>query len=263
MTMGTVVAAMMPDADTEFTRFVAYVSSFVLTIAYCMAVRRIWNLSVPTFNRQNRVINPRLIVSGVVVMIAVSILLSPIIDSMPAEYIDTVNSYIQGGFWPMLTTVVAAPLLEEYLFRGIIQKTITTQLGPLMGIIIGSLIFGIIHIVPQQVVYATCMGLILGSIYYLTGSLLSAITIHFVNNGLTALLYMIFGQTTGLEKEFLGDGTLWSMVYIVAVLIVSIATLYVVLEIRKREARTTPKQLPKEPSKESSKEPKQANSSEN
>ena len=52
--------------------------------------------------------------------------------------------------------------------------------------------FGIIHWNPVQVVYATLFGLVLGWIYYRTGSLLSVIVGHVLNNSLAVMTTIAF-----------------------------------------------------------------------
>lgn len=206
-------------SDPALSGFLVYVFGFLLAITYGVVLTAHWDFKVPSFRPEKWKPNPRLIVGGMILMIATSIVLNPLMDALPQDYLDRLDSYMEGGFWPMMTAVVAAPILEEFLFRGIIQKNLERRLGPLGGIVVGALIFGLIHLIPQQVVYATVLGMILGSIYYLTGSLTSVIAVHFVNNGLTALLYMFFGSSTNVEKELLGDGLLWWSIYGVSILL--------------------------------------------
>lgn len=226
--------------DPAFWGFATYVGSFLVTIGYAVALRRGWGLEVPLFRPEKWKINPRLVMGGVILMLATGIVLNPLLERLPNTYIEMLDDYMQGGFWPMLTAVVAAPILEEFLFRGIIQKNLVRRLGPIRGIILGSLIFGGIHLIPQQVVYASCLGLILGTVYYLTGSLNSAIAVHFVNNGLTSLLYMVFGTSDGLERKVLGDGTLWNWAYAISVLLLLAGIGYAVGRIRRQNRTAAP-----------------------
>ena len=86
-----------------------------------------------------------------------------------------------------------APLLEEVFFRGAIQGVLMRFFGrPWPAIIVAALVFGIIHWNPVQVVYATLFGLVLGWIYYRTGSLLSVIVGHVLNNSLAVMTTVAF-----------------------------------------------------------------------
>lgn len=91
-------------------------------------------------------------------------------------------------FVGVLGVALLAPLLEEVLFRGAIQGALMRFFGrPWPAIILSALLFGIIHMNPVQVVYAALLGIVLGWIYYRTGSLLSVIVGHILNNSLAVV----------------------------------------------------------------------------
>lgn len=94
----------------------------------------------------------------------------------------------------ILLTVILAPILEEVLFRGIIQKSIIKKgVNPRLSILISSLIFGAFHIYPWQFVGAFMLGLILGLVYEKTQSLWLSILLHAFNNLIAALLMINYG----------------------------------------------------------------------
>lgn len=73
----------------------------------------------------------------------------------------------------------AAGIAEELLFRGALQ--------PLLGLVATSLIFGAVHFVPRRSlvswsVWAALMGLLLGGLYEVTGSLVGCIVAHVLIN---------------------------------------------------------------------------------
>ena len=87
------------------------------------------------------------------------------------------------------------PLLEEVLFRGAIQGLLMRYFGrPWLAIILSALVFGIFHMNPVQIVYATLLGIVLGWIYYRTGSLLSVIVGHVLNNSLAVVTTLAFSS---------------------------------------------------------------------
>lgn len=70
---------------------------------------------------------------------------------------------------------------EELLFRGLLQ--------PWMGLVPQALLFGLVHQMPGPsrwiwVSWALCVGLVLGGLFELTGSLLGPIAAHALVNGL-------------------------------------------------------------------------------
>lgn len=93
----------------------------------------------------------------------------------------------------VFTLAFLAPLLEEVFFRGAIQGLLMRFFGrPWPAIIVAALVFGVFHMNPVQVVYATLLGMVLGWIYYRTGSLMSVIVGHVLNNSLAVLTTVAF-----------------------------------------------------------------------
>lgn len=90
-----------------------------------------------------------------------------------------------------LTISVFAPILEEVMFRGAIQGYIMRKTGkPWLSILLASLVFGIFHMNPVQIAYASMLGVVLGWIYYRTGSLLSVIVGHVLNNSMATIVML-------------------------------------------------------------------------
>lgn len=101
-----------------------------------------------------------------------------------------------------LLVSIVAPIIEEVLFRGIIQKgLINTGVKPVNAIVIASLIFGFIHFNPWQFFGAFLLGMVLGYVYYKTESLLLPILLHAFNNTLAAVL-LKFYDTESFEDLF-------------------------------------------------------------
>lgn len=97
------------------------------------------------------------------------------------------------------------PLLEEVLFRGAIQGLLMRFFGrPWPAIVVAALVFGVFHMNPVQIVYATLLGIVLGWIYYRTGSLLSVIVGHVLNNSLAVVTTLLYSSA---EEEAVADSS--------------------------------------------------------
>ncbi len=106
----------------------------------------------------------------------------------------------------IISIVVMAPLVEELLFRGAIQGYLMRKWNmPYLGIVISSLIFGVVHGNPAQIPFAFVVGMSLGWMYYLTGSLIPGILMHFINNGSCVLLYALSGDPDATMISSLGE----------------------------------------------------------
>ena len=94
----------------------------------------------------------------------------------------------------VITISLLAPLLEEVLFRGAIQGYLMRRYKPWVAIFVAALVFGVFHWNPVQVLYATLLGAVFGWIYYRTGSLLSVIVGHVLNNTIATVAMLLFGN---------------------------------------------------------------------
>ncbi len=88
----------------------------------------------------------------------------------------------------ILCVGIVGPIAEEILFRGLILGSLSRTCNKWLAIIASSLVFGLVHGHPIGIIYATCLGLLLGWIYCKTGSLLSVILFHIVYNLLSVLM---------------------------------------------------------------------------
>ena len=106
----------------------------------------------------------------------------------------------------IISIVVMAPLVEELLFRGAIQGHLMRKWKmPYLGIVVSSLIFGVVHGNPAQIPFAFVVGMALGWMYYLTGSLIPGMLMHFINNGSSVLLYALSGDPDATMISSLGE----------------------------------------------------------
>lgn len=81
----------------------------------------------------------------------------------------------------VLVTVVAAPLVEELLFRGLVVESMRSR-GPKPAIVTGAILFSVWHLNPSLFWYYLAMGSLLGRLYWRRG-LKSSIAAHASFNG--------------------------------------------------------------------------------
>ncbi|NLY20342.1 MAG: CPBP family intramembrane metalloprotease [Tissierellia bacterium] len=86
-----------------------------------------------------------------------------------------------------------APITEELLLRGYLLVGLSNSYGILIGLIVSTLIFAIIHFNIVQMISATISGLALGLLYIYTGNILACVIAHSFYN------YLSY---KGLEKEY-------------------------------------------------------------
>ena len=94
-----------------------------------------------------------------------------------------------GPFWAsFLVVAIFAPIFEEWMCRGMVLRGLLTKMKPVWAIVISALFFAVIHANPWQALNAFLIGLMMGYVYYKTGSLILTMIIHFVNNGTAVVL---------------------------------------------------------------------------
>lgn len=93
-----------------------------------------------------------------------------------------------GGVSALLALVLVAPVTEELLFRGWLLQALKDRYGTGPALIWSSALFGMVHVEPGAVVYATLGGLVLGAVALRTKSTLASIAMHAGVNALPLLL---------------------------------------------------------------------------
>jgi sodium transport system permease protein len=87
--------------------------------------------------------------------------------------------------WLVFLGLAVAPgICEELAFRGFILSGFLRSARPAVAIVLSSIAFGVAHMVPQQVLNATLVGLVLGLLALRSGSLLPGILFHVTYNSL-------------------------------------------------------------------------------
>ena len=93
----------------------------------------------------------------------------------------------ESYLWVFLSVVLLGPLVEEFMFRGVIFHYLEKIKAGWFPILVSGILFGLWHQEPVQVVYTAIMGVVLGILYAYTRDLKAPIAIHILNNFLSAL----------------------------------------------------------------------------
>ena len=221
-----------------FGSFLGYVIQFSLVIIFGLFQRKIRS---PKGTRLLKFGLAKLdfviILWGTIMVLATGVVIEPLLNLFPETYLDRLGNIMAAGGWMMFTSIVIAPIMEEILFRGILQDALMRKYGVFVGILIASAVFGIVHIIPQQVVNAFMIGIVLGYIYYRTGALLPVILIHCINNAISYFTWMLNGETLLSTREQMGNDTLYFTVYGIACVLFVIGFVSIAIRISKEEKR--------------------------
>lgn len=134
------------------------------------------------------------IFSGVAIvtaMAAVNMLAFPVIvDNTEMFLLDFSQPY--KVVLAFIGTAIVPAFAEELLFRGLIISNLKPY-GAGTAVIVSSVLFGLMHQNPVQLLYATAAGLVFGYVYIKTESIWCCVAVHFVNN-FVSVLQMYFSS---------------------------------------------------------------------
>jgi hypothetical protein len=146
----------------------------------------------------------RVPVGTVAILCAMTVFLgmamSPLLALLPRPewYEQAMSELARPNVFSFVCIVIAAPLLEELLFRGIILDGLLKNYGPAKAIIASAVMFGVFHLNPWQGVVGLVLGLFLGWVYWKTQSVMPCIFIHATYNlvGYLLMAYVAPDVTT-------------------------------------------------------------------
>jgi len=124
---------------------------------------------------------------------------------------------------------------EEMFFRGVIQKKLKNILrNPHIAILITSFIFSAIHMQFFGFLPRFFLGIILGYLFYYSGSLWMPIIAHFINNALAVLLmYLPFSEKINTDISQLENAEI-SMIQATIFLIIVLFFIYLYKQINSK-----------------------------
>jgi sodium transport system permease protein len=87
----------------------------------------------------------------------------------------------------ILAFAIAPAICEELAFRGFILSGFLSTKRVRLAIILSSIMFGVMHMIPQQVFNASLLGMVLGLLATCSGSLIPGVIYHLINNGMAVV----------------------------------------------------------------------------
>lgn len=127
------------------------------------------------------------------------------------------------GWVGVVPVVLFIPILEELVFRKICIVALLTEVKPIWAIILSSVLFGLLHVQPVQILGASILGVVFGCVFYLTRRTLPSIILHVANNG-----FYVYNLKYGTGKDDLfmtHDMLFWSAFLAVSSLLIVVSIL--------------------------------------
>ncbi|MEZ4336485.1 MAG: CPBP family intramembrane glutamic endopeptidase [Sandaracinaceae bacterium] len=95
---------------------------------------------------------------------------------------------VRDAFVIPLAFVAIPALAEELFFRGLLLPGLAKQIDPKLAIVVTAVLFGLVHLSPIAILYASLAGVVLGWVRLSTGSVVPAIALHGAFNAMPILL---------------------------------------------------------------------------
>jgi len=108
----------------------------------------------------------------------------PELPEAMAEPIQRLMSANIPWYWLLAAMALAPAVCEELAFRGFILSGLKHTGRTWLAIVLSSVAFGLMHMIPQQVFNATLLGLVLGMIAVRSNSLWPCMLFHLIYNAL-------------------------------------------------------------------------------
>lgn len=152
---------------------------YLVTHRFPAGFRRQLLIRRPQVLRTAQVLIATLLVAVIVDYIYV---LSAKFTAAPAEYVEGLKELKPSGGPAIVLTYfglcVFVPLAEEIVFRGLVQRVFTRNMGGVLAMVLAGAFFGVIHLTPQMLLSMIAFGIFLGYLFYATSNLTYPILAH-------------------------------------------------------------------------------------
>ncbi len=163
----------------------------VCIIGYCLVSKVPLHRTIP---------HKKLSISAILLIMVFTWLTSPLITVVnllsqflvPNTAAATLDIVKELPFWVLVLIMVFMPVfIEEIGFRGILLQNYRES-GVWRGIFLSALLFGLMHMNLNQMLYASVLGILMALLMEATNSIFSAMLMHFLING--SNVFMVYQQ---------------------------------------------------------------------
>lgn len=109
-------------------------------------------------------------------------------ESVMSGYAESSSVLDNQSILTMIGTAIAAPIIEEIIFRGLIFDRLKKGMPVVLAAIISATVFGLAHGQIVWICYAGILGLIFAYVYHKTGSIKATIALHMAYNSNSVIL---------------------------------------------------------------------------
>ena len=119
---------------------------------------------------------------------AVTLIMSFLPEAWLLGYAQASAGLTGGGVLSAISIALVSPVVEEVIFRGLVQSRLARAMPGWPAVLIASALFALGHGHPVWMGYAFCIGLFLGIMAWRTGSILPGLITHVIFNAIGQIL---------------------------------------------------------------------------
>lgn len=212
--------ASMLSSLLHFSGDVGFMLSYVLSMGLVYVVATLYERAeyqtVRPVMRSAKGFDPMAILTGVVLLMAISITLWPLRGNLPGD-----QRVYGDGVYTLITIVLISPIMEEVIFRGRLYNLLGHTASPFMAAFLSSFVFAAIHMQPIVIIDGFLSGMLFSYMYLLKRSIILPILLHISNNMIAYGLHILSYAGRPL-MEYIGSEHYYLPLYITSSVLVLI-----------------------------------------
>ncbi|MFH0736684.1 MAG: type II CAAX endopeptidase family protein [bacterium] len=147
------------------------------------------------------------------------------LDSMNSSLDDVYNKVMIANnpleyFGIILFAAVTPAICEEFLFRGLVQKSFEMRFKVGTAIFITAFIFSVYHFNPYGLLPLILLAMYFGYSVYLSKSIIISMLLHFINNFFSITVMNVFRDKLGKETEVFTQGNIYSDLFTFVIILI-------------------------------------------
>ena len=194
----------------------SYILSMGLVYLIATLYERAEYQNVRPIMKSKKGFDPMAILTGLVLLLAISITLWPLKDYLPGD-----ERVFSDGVHTLLTIVIISPIMEEVIFRGRLYNLLGHTASPFVAAFLSSFVFAVIHLQPIIIVEGFLSGMLFSYMYLLKRSIILPILLHICNN-MIAYGLQILSYAGKPLMEYIGSEHYYLPLYITSLALVLI-----------------------------------------
>ncbi|NND33799.1 MAG: CPBP family intramembrane metalloprotease [Saprospiraceae bacterium] len=118
-------------------------------------------------------------------------------DALSEQIIDPASP-LMSNILTLILAVIIGPVMEEFVFRGLLMQRLSVKFNPNLGILLSSFLFGILHF--ESWLSATIFGIVMCLIFIKSKNLWLPIVMHIINNSAVVVMDLLEYRDQKLER---------------------------------------------------------------